>query len=313
MAKGDKGKTNDLLEQNRRNSQNIYDTATADSAAARTRADSLYNSLLNQVNTYGDTTRPGYEEFSRTGGVDPSLSRAIHGDQAAYRKFARTPISGAVKDRVRGGGVYDELARTGGYSESDKYDTMARATNIGKSLYSNLKDELGRNAASTGGFININPQLESLTRQSAFDANDASLNARLGLSDSIRAGRLAGAGGMSDAERYLQSQEDSRFLGGMSGAMAGHAPLANLAGMTQSGRLAGLGGLSDIDRARITAGMGLYGSTPAEVDMYNRLRLGATGQIDTNISGRQHGRSTFDNILGAVGVAGSLFSPIDIN
>lgn len=310
MAKGEAKKNNQLVDQNLEKSNQLFDEYGSDVNGAKERAGSLYQNILGQASKIGEESASGYRDLASGGGVSPDLRNNLTGDASSLRKFASTPISGAVKNRVRGNGVYDELTKTGGYSEADKADVLNRAGNAGRSIYDNLRDEVRRNSVSTGGYIPVGAGLSKLAREGSFAANEANQNARIGLGDSIRAGKVTGAQGMSDAERYLQSTEDNRMLQGTTGAAS---ITGNLAGMEQSGRIAGLAGLGGIDASRINALTGLYGTAPGEVDMYNKLRLGSLGQNSNDVSQRINNnpnKSIWDrltSLTGAVAPIGAAF------
>lgn len=279
MAKGQARRENEQQQSQQLADIRRYTSDTSRNLSdAQERASNLFRDIVGGANTFGDSSRSGYEDFASGNAIDFDPMRQ---DASTYREWGQAPISAADKSRLFGNGVFSDLARTGGFSADDKYDVMNRASATGRAMYSGLSDELRRNAVSTGGFINVNPQMERLARQGAFAADEANQNARIGLAEAIRQGRLQGASGLSDAERALLSNENTRFLGGMAGASGLES---NIAQLMQQGKLAGLGGLAGLDEGKLRTLMGLYGTAPGEVSMYSQNILSGLSQSQQAIA-----------------------------
>ncbi len=136
---GSKGlnKKQEIANQYRTGQQKYTDLETLlknEYGPTKQRADELYNKSLT-----------GFEGYLPTGGIDQSAINRIGGDISSLRELGKT---GGLNDeaiaRYRGGGVYDEFAKTGGYSGSDIANIRSRSNSVIPSMYAGLKDELAR-------------------------------------------------------------------------------------------------------------------------------------------------------------------------
>lgn len=206
-----------------------------------------------------DSARRGYSGFSATGGIDPGDEGNLSSIIGQLRDFGTTggniaDISDADKARLRGGGVYDEFAQTGGLSDSDRSNIRTRATSVIPAAYQRASDEADRIRNVQGGYGPGASALKNqLLRTSNADAADASLNAELGITDRVSQGRLAGAAGMSGTEQALQSLGLQRSdlisrnkLAGMTGA---GGLQSSLTGMRQQGKEFGVSGDAALNQA----------------------------------------------------------------
>jgi len=203
-----------------------------------------YKDLLG--GNYGTSLGPGGS--GRTGNVEGLISD--------YKNFANKPISDADQARARGGGVFDEFSKTGGWSDSNKADYRRRAGAVVPQMFGQVNNELQRKQAISGGGGNISGATARNLRQQALAAQDASTNAELGLQDQVNAGRKWGTEGMSGSELSLQDLSTRSKLAGLGGA---------------SGLEMGLMSAED-QRALNAAGIDLQGQ-----DMGIRAKLGALG------------------------------------
>lgn len=145
------------------------------------------------------------------GGWDPNRLRSVQGDIRDVRAMAGDP---EISRRMRGAGVFDEFARSGGYSESDKANIRTRATSGIPAMFGRMRDEAGRIANVQGGYGPGQVALMSrMGRDQARGISDASLNAELGISDAVRSGRMGAAEALSGAEGRLQSLRGDAFRG----------------------------------------------------------------------------------------------------
>jgi hypothetical protein len=143
-----------------------------------------------------DENIQGLKTFGKTGGLDD-----------------------AAMARMQGGGVYDEFAKTGGLSMGDRANIRSRATSTIPQFYQNMKDQASAGAAAQGGYGPGQAALMSrFGRGQAAAGADASLNAELGITDKVNAGRLAGAGGMATSAQAANSLRTGNQLAGMTGA-----------------------------------------------------------------------------------------------
>lgn len=142
-----------------------------------------------------------------------------------YRGVINNPtVSAENIARMRGNGVFDEFARTGGWTEDEKGDYRARATRTVPAFYTALRNNLERMRAVNGGVDpGYDSQTAALARHQAQASQDAATDAETNLASSIRQGRMWGAGSVSDAEgRVVGANQADRGLNleamrGMSG------------------------------------------------------------------------------------------------
>jgi len=126
-------------------------------------------------------------------------------------------VNGGLSDdnisRIRGGGGYDEFAKTGGYTPESIANIKAQALSPIGSYATGTRDEMARRAAVSGGYA---PGFDSANRQlqrdTARNIADTSLNANVAIQDKINAGRQWGIGGMSGAEGQLAAQQSGNRL-----------------------------------------------------------------------------------------------------
>src|SRR5215471_19290429 len=66
-------------------------------------------------------TEAGYRGFMQTGGWDDARVKSMDENIAGLKQFGKTGgLSADDINRMQGGGVYDEFAKTGGLSEADR-------------------------------------------------------------------------------------------------------------------------------------------------------------------------------------------------
>lgn len=198
------------------------------------RADELYNKTLT-----------GFEGYLPTGGIDQSAIDAIMGDIGGLRELGRTGgLDETAINRYRGGGVYDEFAKTGGYSEADIANIRARGGSIIPSMFSGLKDELQRQNTAQGGY---NPGYTSSLAKAGRDAYrsgaDAVRDTEIGIKSKVNEGRQWGATGMTSSENALQSLRTGNMFRGLEGASGRELGLQE---SIRSGRQYGQSGISDL-------------------------------------------------------------------
>ena len=137
-------------------------------------------------------------------------------DLSTAKRFAETGgLENADLDRWRGGGVYDEFAKTGGYSDVDKANIRSRAISPIGSFAAGERDEMARRRAVQGGYTpGFDASQRALKRDTARNIADTSLSAELGIQENVRAGRLAGAEGMSRTEGEIETLRTQNQLEG---------------------------------------------------------------------------------------------------
>lgn len=122
--------------------------------------------------------------------------------------------------RIRQG--YGDLATTGGYSENDISNIRNRAASQSPAFFDAVRNRMSQKANAAGvnqGSI-FGAASDRLTRDSARQGAENSLNAELGLQDQIRQGKLSGLSGLTNLDT-----SSNQFRGqGMQGLLgAGNA------------------------------------------------------------------------------------------
>ena len=268
---------------------------------ARGRASNLYDEILGNYRNFLDRDTSGFGVGSEARG---GYSRYAHGGGLTPENISR----------LRGGGVYDEFARTGGLSEADKGTYRARGTASIPAFYGNLRNELATSRAAQGNYSpGYDAQMAKSVRDQAGAYQDAATNVEGDILDKVSAGRKWGATGMSDAERSIVDAIQRGEMFGISG-------LADADKFDSSNRLANAG----LDLNAIQGEQGLYGQVPGEVQMWlqallegNSQRNSAVGaNIGTNAGYNQPtgwwdrwGKSVFGGLAGVAGglAAGGYF------
>lgn len=182
-----------------------------------------------------------YNKFAENGGIDPTQQASINQNRDRLRLFGKFGAESPEQaNRVRGNGVFDEFANTGGYSDSDIANIRARGNATGASIFSGLKRNLETgNAVSGGANPGYTAQMAKMARDSARAANESSLDTELGIKDKVNAGRQWGSSNLSDAEKSLIAN----MLGG---TQAANQTEMDLMKMIQQGKQFGASGLSDL-------------------------------------------------------------------
>lgn len=248
-----KGNANDLAQQNERN-----------------RINGSSMDIRNMINAGGKTWNPQTQMYEDSpfvkqgsqiqGGYDNILNGnfvggsgrtgAVEGSIGSLRDFANNPIDAEGINRSRGGGVFDEFAKTGGISDAYKEDYRKRAGAVIPQMFGQVNNNLTRQAAATGSGGNLSGSMARNLRQQAFAAQDASTNAELGLQDTINKGRQWGAGSMSGAELSLQDLLTRSKLGGLQSVLGGQMGLMNAednrGNMDMQSKLQALSGLLNL-------------------------------------------------------------------
>jgi hypothetical protein len=164
--------------------------------------------------------RSGYQGLldgsSGTGGSSARSSDYSWGDQFnpmlqsdhdSILAYGRNPISDSDKARMRGGGIYEEYAKTGGWDDKRKNDYIEQGSQVAKRQFGDLSNELARKA-NVAGNTNAGSYTSSqsrLARDSAHAGQDAVRSAGLDVANSVDKNRQFGAQGMTDSEAKLQA------------------------------------------------------------------------------------------------------------
>lgn len=262
MAKGEAKKTNKYIDQERdfanRQYGGIDNALMGRLSGAQQRGDQAYNAA------YG-----GYNDL--LGRIRSGSGGSGNYSEIANR-FKAFGDSGGIDDegkaRIRGNGVFDEFARTGGLSEGDKANLRARSTATLPSFYDQLSNELSRGKAVQGGYSpGYDAQAAALARDKAYGANRVAAEAEGDIVDRVTAGRQWGAGSLSSAEQGLQGLLSNNKLSAWSNALAAMQAGDDSNFRNMQGELGALEGLR-----------GLRTDQPGEeFGIYDRL-LGSAGQ-----------------------------------
>lgn len=247
-------KTNRMLDTEYNDSRNMYNQYLASREAnanqARGRSDEAYNTAFS-----------GYRNFLDRYSGNPPGGGGGEG-RAGYRRYSRGGgVTDENKQRIRGAGVFDEFARTGGYNEADKTNIRSRLTRSVPSFFENLKNEMSRQQVMSGG---INPtfdaSLAALARQSSQATGDAVLDAETDIQDRVNQGRMWGSNSLSDAESRLVDAIQRGEMFGIEGLARKDSEDSQYDIANRGLELEALGGIR-----------GLRTDAPGEVGMYEGL------------------------------------------
>jgi hypothetical protein len=280
------GRSNAAYEQSQGSRQSALDaisgiTGMTPEQQSRLRGSS-YQAFDPNAGHFGEASNL-YREFINTGGVDPSKMGGAHGtwkdimatggwsdaakagvtgDVAGLRQIGKLGASSEEgRNRIRGNGVFDEFAQTGGYTPGNIADIRTRATSPISSYYSGLREDIGRNARIGGSGAGYAAALGKMGREGAREAGATSLEAELGIADRVRQGRQWGAGNVSGAEQFLGNQQMAGLQGAagiesaMQNALTSHRLQAGgsldvseraIQDMTQRGKMFGGQGMESI-------------------------------------------------------------------
>lgn len=310
----------------------------ADRPFDRTNIDSSISNLREFGNTGGyrsgalDTIGRDIGGLRNFQSIDPERMAALRSGQDRLSNIGRDSDVRTDIERLRDldNNGFGEFARTGGYSGQDIANIRSRSNSAVPSFYSNVRDEMARRNAVSGGFSpGYSAGLRAVTRDQARGAADQVRDTELGISDRVREGRqfgltgqanarnLAGALGLGLLDQERQGLESGTRLGqeldlalasnrlrGLEGAVEAQsrleADVANnrLRGTESAGNLA----LNAEDRQAANRLSALGGLRDTELDTVRtsndaRLRAGtgitdtAQGAERTVQSGRQFGLS----------------------
>lgn len=306
-----------------RDYSNFRDDQMNQRRAAEGRSNLAFDKILggyDDANGAFDDLDGIYRDWSKTGGIDPDDYNYSRGN---YRNMVDTGgLSDENRARVRGNGVFDEFAKTGGWDDKRIANQRLRASATGSSMYAGLKSELDRKRAASGGFTPgdvYDASSQGITRDATRAADEANLNSELGIAAAQDEGRRWGASSLSGAETNLAGMESGNKLNALSG-------LNSLYGLRQQGRQFGAAGLGNTANARASLLDTLRqarADVPGEVGMYNQNILESLGiqggQTEANLSGRRAytpNRGFMDNLGVLAGAAapfatGFLSNPLD--
>jgi hypothetical protein len=288
--------------------------------------DSITGKSINQDNLRKGM--PTLEELMKSGGYSPEQLAGVGQDIGTLRSIA---ASGGVdptgQARMRGMGVFDEYAQTGGLSNQDRSVIRAKGNSTIPAFYDNMRREAGRQARVTGTNAGQSALMAKLGREQALGAQTAAINTEMGLVDSINKGRQYGATNVAQSEAALQNLMSQNRLRGAEGAIAGQRGvgefMANTRGSSakevgdvESGiqdkltaeRQYGMGGLEQIIQQRIqeernarasAAAANAASEAQASADWRDRMGL-EQYMLETDLAGQQFGLEGMGNLYRSV-------------
>lgn len=240
-----------------------------------------------------DQNIKGFKDIARTGGVDAE-----------------------GQNRMRGGGVFDEFAKTGGYSDGDISNIRSRANSVIPAYYDVAKTEAGRQASVQGGYgPGQSALMARMSRDQSRGAASTALDAELGIKDKVNSGRQWGGQGMAQSEGALQGLMSNNRMGALTGASQTEANMVNsiagnrigagsaggsneigMQGTIQKGKMFGTQGLEGM--AESAASRAAAGSAASAADAKWRAQFDREGQ-QYGLEGMQ---SLYGNHPGEVGM-----------
>lgn len=293
MSKRETRRTEDLLRQEQqrvRSQRGAIGAGLNDRLGqARARGDQTRDAAFNALTGILKSGPGEYGRFlGRWGGVDPEIADRIMSSGTELRNWGRNSISAGDQQRFRGGGVYDEFAKSGGVSEAEKLNLRSRGLSGTGAIFEGFRNNLATQGRAQGGY---NPgyagQTAKLARDQARAISDTARDTELGIEDRVRSGRMWGAEGMSQSEAALQDQLARNFLQSFGLAQEGDLGLGDMA---QRGAMFGAQGASNRELAAAQGLTDLYGTVPGEESMNLEALLrntGAEGDEIDRILGRR--------------------------
>ena len=205
-----------------------------------------------------------------------------------YAEFGKTGgLSAEDMQRMRGGGVFEDFQKTGGFTPGDISNIRTRATSVIPSMYDQAKNEANRMSNVTGGY---NPAaIAQMSRTAAYDAQKAALDAELGISEQVRSGKQWGAEGGAQAEGALQGLRTGNMLQGLGGAATTKSDMLNSIAGNRIGASTGLsnadiGGQELIQRGKMFGTEGMQGLNQAEDSQRARSAANSAASNAANIA-----------------------------
>lgn len=225
--------------------------------------------------TQADTQQQGaliaqMEEMGRTGGFDADST-----------------------NRMRGGGVFENYQKTGGYTDAQTSDIRARANSTLPAYYDTIRQGQNRMASIQGGNPAASAAMAArLGRDQAKGMREQTLDTELGISDRVREGQQWGAEAGAQAEGAYQGLRTGNMISGQRGAADTRSGMLNsiaqnkagasrdwtgselgLAGLIQEGRQYGTTGLQGVaDREAAAARAASAGRAASRADQTRGLQ-----------------------------------------
>lgn len=240
-------------------------------AAADGRFGEVEGSYRNFMNSGGVDTgmfnrfQGALADVAGNGGWDEGRIKSMDENIRGFKDIAKTGgVDAEGQNRMRGGGVFDEFAKTGGYSDKDIANIRSRATSVIPAYYDVAKNEAARRSAVQGGYGPGNSALMAkMARDQSRGAAGAALDAEVGIKDKVNTGRQWGAGGMAESEGALQNLMSQNRLGALTGASNTEAGMVNSIAGNRIGA-ASAGGSNEIGMQGTIQKGKMFGTTGLE-------------------------------------------------
>ncbi len=241
-----------------------------------------YNAARDRSNALFDENSNTFRSFmGSNGGLDPNRIAALEGDIANFRNIGRHGAGDAAgAARLRGGGVYDEFSRTGGYSDKDIENIRERSNSQIPTFFAGLKRNLENQNKVQGGF---NPGYTSQNAKMSRDAGrmsvDAARDTEVGIKEKVNEGRRWGTEGMSASEQAIVRN----MLAGLEGASGNESALMQAIRQGQMFGAQGMEGLRTNAGADLAYGNQLLEALGLEGNQINQV-LGMMGERNPNLT-----------------------------
>jgi hypothetical protein len=248
----------------------------------------------------------GFQGFAENGGMDPDT---INQMRSAYGNIGG-PAAVNLQDFAKEKAGYGDLADTGGYSGQDIQRVRAQAARSAPSLYGALRDQQNLNQTKMGGANAGAGAIDfKSARQAAQQSANDRLGANIGLSESIRSGKLSGLGGLTGIDTTMGDQslakagQENQFNIGKAGI--GSNVEGQIANMQQQGKQFGLSGLQGLYGQDYAPQRGFENQWLNAIGAQSGANQGATG---LSLQNDEVNRSkAMENIIGITGaVAGGM-------
>jgi len=255
-------------------------------------------------------------ELASSGGWDQGRRDSMDENIKGMKGIASDP---EIANRFRGNGVFDEFAKTGGYSEGDISNIRSRANSVIPAYYDVAKTEAGRMGSVQGGYgPGRSALMARMSRDQSRGAAGQALDTEVGIKENVNAGRQWGSDQMSTAEGALQGTRMNALTGASSAesnmlnsiaqnrigaAGAGGGNEIGMQGVVQKGKMFGTQGLegmaeSAANRAASASAASGAASSQAAADARWRAQFDREGQ-QYGLEGMQ---SLYGNAPGEVGM-----------
>lgn len=266
-----------------------------------------------QFGTYNDILGGNYSgrTVGGPGGGGGGRSGGNLGGYENYFKNFGSGIDEAGQNRARGLGVFDEYAKTGGFSASDKSDFINQATGAVPRFYESIANELDRMKGVQGGYSpGFDAQMAKVAREKTQAGQQAILDANVNFKNIYDQNRKWGTEGASSSELGLQDLMTRNKLESMGSAARLNQAQSDMDFRDQQSQrdddyrwtFGALGGLQD-----------MYNSAPGEENMLlgnlNDSRNIRGGQYGANLDRRMAYNpnvSPFDRVMGGLQTIGGL-------